>query len=124
MEQHKKDALTYKLIGAAMEVHKELGCGFSEAIYQEALEIEFLKRSVPYMRELELPVFYKNEILKLKYKVDFYCFESVVVELKAISQLSGTEDAQIINYLKVLDCKKGLLLNFGKKSLEYKRFAN
>lgn len=125
MNQHVlKDPLTYQIIGAAMEVHKELGCGFLEAVYQEALEKELRQRKIQYHREKELPIFYKNEKLMTYYKADFICFDSVVVELKALKQICGTEQAQIINYLKALKYKKGLLINFGKKTLEYKRFMN
>jgi GxxExxY protein len=124
MEETKKDPLTYQIIGAAMEVHKELGCGFLEAVYQEAFAKELKQRRIKYSREVELPIFYKGERLTTFYMADFICFNSVVVELKALQILSGIEQAQIINYLKVLDYRNGLLLNFGKQSLEYKRFAN
>ena len=105
-----------------MEVHKQLGCGFLEPVYQEALAIEFSKRRVPFSREVKLPVFYKDMRLNTPYRVDFICFDEVAVELKALAQLSGTEEAQLINYLKASGREIGLLLNFGARSLTYRRF--
>ena len=118
----KNDPRTYAIIGAAMEVHRQLGCGFLEPIYQAALTIEFTKREIPFNREVSLPVLYKEVRLNTPYKVDFICFEDVVVELKALGRLSGTEEAQVINYLKAGGHEIGLLINFGTRSLEYRRF--
>ena len=106
-----------------MEVHKQLGCGFLEAVYQEALEQEFIVQGIPYEREKKLPVFYKGKELNTFYRVDFFCYQEIPVELKALSVLSGTEESQIINYLKASKVPVGLLVNFGSPSLEYKRFA-
>lgn len=117
-----KDERTYKIIGAAMEVHKELGCGFLEPVYQEALGIDFQLREIPFRREENLPIYYKGKTLATIYRADFLCYDTIVVELKALAQLSGKEESQIINYLKATGLKTGLLLNFGSKSLEYKRF--
>ena len=117
-----KDPRTYAIIGAAMEVHRQLGCGFLEPVYQEALAIEFSKREISFRRELKLPVLYKGIQLDTPYKVDFICFDQVVVELKALARFSGTEEAQIINYLKATGHEIGLLLNFGARSLEHRRF--
>ena len=117
-----RDPRTYVIIGAAMEVHKELGSGFLEAVYQEVLAIELSKRDISFRREIALPLRYKGEILSTSYRADYICFESVVVELKAISRLSGKEESQIMNYLKATGLTTGLLLNFGSESLEYKRF--
>ncbi|GMT46723.1 MAG: hypothetical protein IEMM0007_0289 [bacterium] len=118
----KKDPQTYKIIGAAIEVHRVLGAGFLEAVYQEALSIEFSSSRIPFQKEVDLPVYYKEKILSTSYRADFLCYESVIVELKAINRLSGTEESQIINYLKATGTEIGLLLNFGTSSLEYKRF--
>jgi GxxExxY protein len=116
------DPRTYAIIGAAMEVHKQLGCGFLEPVYQEALTVEFSRRKIPFRREVTLPIFYKQVRLNTPYRVDFICFEEVAVELKALAQLSGTEEAQLLNYLKASGHEIGLLLNFGRRSLEYRRF--
>jgi len=119
----RKDTKTYRIIGAAMEVHRILGPGFLEGVYQEALAIEFTLRKIPFRREVYLPIYYKDYLLKKKYRTDFLCFEHIIVELKAICKLSGMDTAQIIHYLNATKFKKSLLLNFGAKSLEYKRFV-
>ncbi|MBI4683076.1 MAG: GxxExxY protein, partial [Nitrospirae bacterium] len=118
----KKDPLTHQIIGAAMEVHSTLGHGFLEAVYHEALGIEFASKQIPFQGEVELPIYYKNELLTTIYRADFVCYNNIIVELKAINQLSSKEESQIINYLKATGLKTGLLFNFGAKSLEYKRF--
>src|SRR2546421_10276555 len=92
------DPRTFAIIGAAMEVHKQLGCGFLEAVYQEALAIELSKRDIPFRREVHLPIQYKGALLATAYCVDFTCFDSVIIELKALAHMSGTEEAQVINY--------------------------
>lgn len=120
----KDDPETYAIIGAAMEVHKELGCGFLERVYQEALAIEFSHRGIPFSKEYELPISYKGEKLESTYRVDFFCFGTIPVEVKAIDALTGKETAQEINYLKASHSKKGLLLNFGTQSLQHKRLVN
>jgi len=119
---YRKDKRTYSIIGAAMEVHKVLGYGFLEPVYQEALAIELTNRSVPFKREVELSVSYKDTQLNTSYRADFICYDSVVVELKALTRLGPSEESQIINYLKATGFEVGLLLNFGSASLEYKRY--
>ena len=118
-----RDKETYAVIGAAMAVHRELGCGFLKAVYQDALEKELQHLSIPYAREVNLPVFYRCEQLHSYYRADFICFDSVIVELKGLQKLSGTEDAQVINYLKASNLDRALFVNFGSKSLQHKRLV-
>lgn len=113
----------YKIIGAAMEVHNVLGSGFLEAVYHEALEIEFKKREIPYVRESQLKIIYKDITLKKTYYADFVCHGKIIVETKAIQQLTGIDESQVINYLKATGFELGLLINFGAESLEYKRLV-
>ena len=116
-----RDQETYSIIGAAMAVHRELGCGFLEPVYQAALEREFQLRKIPYQREVEIPVFYRGEPLPVSYRADFICYRSVIVELKALTKLSSTEESQVINYLKATGHERALLINFGAASLQHKR---
>ncbi|MGD8229493.1 MAG: GxxExxY protein [Desulfobacteraceae bacterium] len=117
------DRRTFRIIGSALEVHKELGCGFLEVVYHEALGREFTTQEIPFRSQPVLQIFYKGRPLNKIYQPDFICYDKVVVEIKAISNLSGMEEAQIINYLKASRLETGLLLNFGSKSLQYKRFV-
>ena len=117
------DERTFRVIGAAMEVHKELGCGFLEPVYQEALEIELASRHIPFVAAPDVLIRYKDRVLSKHYVPDFVCFNEIIVEIKALSQLSGTEEAQIINYLKASGMKIGLLINFGARSLQHKRLV-
>jgi len=112
---------TFDIIGVAMEVHNELGPGFLEAVYQEAFEIELINQNIPYEREKVLTIFYKKEKLKREFTADFFCFGKIIVELKALSSLEGNHEAQLLNYITATNTKVGLLINFGAKSLEYKR---
>ena len=118
-----KDPQTYAIIGAAMDVHRELGCGILEAVYQEALAVEFTQRGIPFQREVDLPVFYKGEKLRTGYRVDFLCYSEIVTELKALAGITGVEEAISINYLKAAKQHTGLLLNFGAPSLQFRRFV-
>ena len=112
---------TYKIIGAAMEVHRNLGCGFLEAVYQEALAIEFEKQNIPFRQEKKIQIQYKDQTLSKYYEADFICYDKIIVETKAIKEIVGIHEAQIINYLKATELKIGLLINFGTESLEHKR---
>ena len=114
---------SYKIIGSAMEVHKELGAGFLESVYQEALELELQKQHIPYEREKWLNIYYKGQRMKKYYTADFICYDKIIVELKALGELNPDHDAQLLNYLKATGLKLGLLLNFGSKSLQYKRLV-
>jgi len=115
---------TYNIVGAAMEVHRTLGAGFLESVYQEALELELKARKIPYVAQSEIVITYKNQLLSKAFIADLYCYDAIIVELKAVSAISPVHEAQLINYLKATKCKLGLLINFGSDSLEYKRFLN
>ncbi len=114
----------YAVVGAAMEVHNELGFGFLEGVYQEAMEIELRKRQIPFEAHMPLIILYKGQQLKKEYVSDLLCYRQIVVELKALEHLSGREDAQLLNYLKATGLRVGLLINFGNSTkLEWKRFV-
>ena len=119
----KRDPQTYAIIGAAMEVHRQLGHGFLEAVYQQALAVELCERHIPFHKEVSLPVSYRGRLLECSDRADFICFDSVVVELKVTIQLTGVDEAQLINELKASGLHRGLLINFGASSLEYKRLV-
>ncbi len=114
---------TGKIIGCAMKVHAALGNGFQEVIYQRALEIEFRYEGLAYEREKEMPIFYRDEIIGTR-RVDFFVENEIMVELKAIITLEDVHLAQAINYLEAYNMKTGLLINFGSKSLTFKRLTN
>jgi GxxExxY protein len=117
------DPQTYAIIGAAMEVHKHLGPGFLEAVYQEACELEFGMRQIPFAREVVLVVEYKAVPLSARYKADFVCYGEIIVELKALGGLTSIEVAQTLNYLKATGLKRALLINFGSERLEHRRLV-
>jgi GxxExxY protein len=117
------DPRSYAVIGAAMEVHGQLGCGFLEAVYQEALAIELVSRGIPFRPQAQLPIRYKDRVLETVYKADFLCYDALVVEIKALAQIGTIEEAQVLNYLKATGYEIGLLLNFGRTALQYKRFV-
>jgi len=113
----------YQVIGAAMDVYYQLGRGFLEPIYQEAFEIELGRRRVPFEPRQELTIDYKGHPLKKKYVPDLICFDQIIVELKALDRLTGVEEAQLLNYMKMTRMRVGLLINFGSQvRLEWKRY--
>ena len=115
----------YDIVGACFDVYKELSCGLSEPIYQEALEIEFNLRGIPFEREKELVVYYKGQKLRKKYIADFVCYDDIIVELKALDNVTSKEVSQLLNYLHITKYPLGLLVNFGHEdNLEWKRYAN
>ena len=123
IKENEIDALTHKIIGCAMKVHSTLGNGFQEVIYQRALAIEMAYENISFHRELEMPIFYREEQIGTR-RVDFYVEEKVMVELKAIEKLEGLHKAQAINYLEAYTIADGLLINFGNTSLDFKRVYN
>ena len=115
---------SYKVVGAAFKVYNALGHGFLEAVYQEALEIEFQRQGIPYEREKELKIQYEGVELKQTYKADFVCFGKIIVELKAVNVLDDAHRSQVYNYLHATGYKLGLLLNFGNSDeLEKERIV-
>ena len=123
MENLKHKDITEKIIGCSMKIHRILGNGFQEVIYQRCLEIEFNKSGLSFEREKEMPIFYKEQQIGTR-RVDFLIENVVSVELKAITQIENVQLAQAINYLEAYDLEIGLLINFGAKSLEFKRVIN
>ncbi len=113
----------YNLIGAAMEVHSILGCGFMESVYSHALSTEFDMRKIPYQREARICLSYKGIALEKYYVADFLCYEKILLEIKATSEHRPEHEAQVLNYLKATNLKLGIILNFGMKSLHYKRIV-
>jgi GxxExxY protein len=114
----------YAIVGAAMEVHRVLGCGFLEAVYQEATGIELTERSIPCAPQVELEVHYNKHHLKKFYIADFIAFDKIIVEIKAINQLSSLEESQLLNYLKATGFEAGVLINFGAEHLQWKRMVH
>ncbi len=114
---------SYKIIGACISVHKELGCGFLEAVYKEALAIEFRNFGIPFEQETSLDIYFKSIKLNKKYIADFICYDKIILELKALGKTTTEHESQLLNYLKATELKLGILINFGEKSLKYKRFV-
>ena len=104
---------SYSIRGAVFEVYREMGSGFLEAVYQECLQKELTRRGIPFVAQPELKLFYRGEQLRQIYKPDLICFDSIIVELKALSSTTGEHKAQVLNYLKATGMKLGLLINFG-----------
>ncbi len=115
---------TYEIIGAAMDVHRTLGHGFLESVYQEALEIELSFRSILYDSQKPIEIWYKNQLLTKYFIADLLCYNEIIVELKAVSEITSVHEAQLINYLKATKKELGIIINFGTDSLEYKRYLN
>jgi GxxExxY protein len=118
--QYPDSELTGKIIGCAFEVHKVLGNGFQEVIYQRALSKEFDIQGLPYQREKEIPIYYKGIDIGTR-RVDFFVYDKIMVEIKAINELENVHQAQVINYLEAYQIEIGLLINFGSPSLQFKR---
>lgn len=113
----------FNIVGAAMEVHNELGSGFLEPVYQEAFEMELTDRRIPFASQAAIAIYYKGRELEKRYKADIVCYRQIIVELKSVNHLSSVEEAQILNYLKASKLRVGLLINFGTVGrLEWKRF--
>ncbi|MBC8401444.1 MAG: GxxExxY protein [Candidatus Marinimicrobia bacterium] len=115
--------MSYRIVGCAMEVHKVLGAGFLESVYEEVLKVEFRENNISYESQKSFPVIYKNVSVK-DFVCDLVVDEKIIVELKAIKKISDIERAQVLNYLKVTGYKLGLLINFGQTSLKFERLVN
>ena len=115
---------SYKILGAAFAVHRELGCGFLERVYQDALEYEFRERGIPYEREKKIQIMYKGKLLGEPYRADFVCYGKIIIELKAVKTLEDTHYAQVLNYLKATKMKLGILVNFHDTFIVPKRIVN
>lgn len=116
-------AESYEIIGACFEVYNNLGPGFLESVYQEALHREFLIRGIPHQEQVGIQVFYKGEALNKQYRADFLCFDDIICELKAVKSLLPIDEAIAINYLKATQTSLALLINFGEEQLRYQRYV-
>lgn len=115
---------SFKIIGACMKVHRSLRAGFLEAVYEEALMKEFLIHNIPFKRQLKLELYYDNQKLNKYYRADFVCYDSIILEIKAVTHIPDIFYAQLKNYLKCTQMELGMLINFGMTSLTYKRIIN
>jgi len=115
---------SFKIIGACMKVHRSLGAGFLEAVYEEALEKEFQIQNIPFKKQVKLELFYDNQKLQKHYRADFVCYDMIILEIKAVVQIPIVFNAQLKNYLKCTKMELGILINFGTPSLTYKRILN
>nr|WP_315152625.1 GxxExxY protein [uncultured Flavobacterium sp.] len=115
---------SFKIIGACMKVHRTLGAGFLEAVYEEALAKEFLIQNIPFKRQLKLELYYEKEKLNKHYRADFVCYDTIILEIKAVRHIPDVFSAQLRNYLKCTSMELGMLINFGTSSLNYKRIIN
>ncbi len=115
---------SYAIVGACMKVHRALGPGFLEAVYEEVLEKEFIIQNIPFKKQVQLDLYYEGVKLKKHYRADFVCYDSIIVELKAVAHIPSVFYAQLQNYLKCTNMELGLLINFGTPSLTYKRIIN
>lgn len=118
-----REGETYKILGICMEVHRILGPGLLEIIYKDALEIEFRENNIPFEREKEFIIQYKDKILPHRFFADFIVNEDIILEVKAIKEISNEHIAQVLNYMKLADSEIGLIVNFQPKSLQYKRYV-
>lgn len=115
---------SYRIIGSCMAVHKKMGSGFLESVYMEALEIQFNQDDIPSVKEKKLRILFDNILLDKYFKADFVCFNEIIVELKATPFIHKNDLNQVLNYLKATGLRLGILVNFGEKSLSYKRVLN
>jgi GxxExxY protein len=115
---------SFAIIGACMKVHRSLGAGFLEAVYEEALEKEFHIQKIPFERQVKLSLYYDNQLLKKQYRADFVCYDTIIIEIKAVSLVPDAFYTQLKNYLKCTKMELGMLINFGTPSLTYKRMIN
>ena len=116
------DPQTYTILGVAMAVHRQLGNGFRESIYQEAFATTLAARGIPFAAQAFLPVAYNGRRLSTSFRADFVCYDQVIVEIKALASVAGPAHAQVLNYLKASGLERGLLINFGAARLEWRRF--
>jgi GxxExxY protein len=115
---------SFAIVGACMKVHRALGAGFLEAVYEEVLEKEFQSQKIPYKRQVKLDLYYEGVKLKKQYRADFICYDTIIIEIKAVNQIPSVFYAQLQNYLKCTNMELGILINFGTPSLTYKRIVN